>query len=127
MFKRAFFLHKLIKNKINHGDAGLESFLNKIASCTECLLIEPHPWKTYRKAKKRLKKTYGNTKHNATFEDLDKIENRGPKVLSFIDEIIVKNGFHEKLYLGETKWGRNIFIYKKSNTKSIGIKRKCTI
>ena len=114
----------MTKIKINHGDLGLERFLNKITSHTKCLLIEPHPWKTYRKAKKRLRKTYANTKHNAVFEELEKIENRGPKVLSFIDEIIVKNGFHEKLLLGETKWGRNVFIYKKSAKKSIGLKRK---
>jgi SAM-dependent methyltransferase len=44
---------------LNHGDDGLKSFLYTIADLTTdngSLLIEPQPWKCYKKASKRLRK-----------------------------------------------------------------------
>lgn len=33
---------------LNHGDAELFSFLQKVSTWTDCLIIEPQPWKCYR-------------------------------------------------------------------------------
>lgn len=44
---------------LNHGDDGLKRFLHSIADLTTdkgSLLIEPQPWKCYKKASKRLRK-----------------------------------------------------------------------
>ena len=41
---------------LNHGDAGLESFLRVLATWADCLLIEPQPWKCYRQAAFRLRR-----------------------------------------------------------------------
>jgi hypothetical protein len=41
---------------LNNGDAGLMNFLERLATLTDNLIIEPQPWKSYLSMKKRTKK-----------------------------------------------------------------------
>ena len=105
---------------INHGDEGLEQFLCKISKQCTCLMIEPHPWKTYRKAAKRLRKctveAHDSKNVKNTFEHLSNLKHRGQDILDHIHNIITRNGFEKRMLIGKTKWGRHIFVYKKTDT-----------
>ena len=98
---------------INHGDKGLKDFLDKLTSKTNTLIIEPHQWKSYRKASKRLRKC----KKSGTFEELNNILYRGENVFKYIDETIKNKGFKNVKFAGETKWKRKIFVYKREQRR----------
>mmetsp|Transcript_23759 Transcript_23759/g.54154 ORF Transcript_23759/g.54154 Transcript_23759/m.54154 type:complete len:358 (-) Transcript_23759:37-1110(-) len=94
---------------LNHGDSGLFAFLQKVSAWTnKHLILEPQPWKCYRKACQRLKRMqcplpieFSRLKHRL---DVQKV----------IEDYLMKDcGFRTKQVLGHTGWTRKIMLFSK--------------
>eukprot|EP00949_MAST-11_sp_MAST-11-sp1_P004020 g4020.t1 len=96
---------------LHKGDDGLRDWLRKMCKMASVLLLEPHPSKTYKKAKKRLRRI---DKESGAFPFGQKLEN-----VQNIEECVldtVRQEFgpeHTEVLLGRTKWGRSIWIFQK--------------
>ncbi|CAB3231028.1 unnamed protein product [Arctia plantaginis] len=86
---------------LNNGDNGLLEFLQYLKSISNTIVIEPQPWKCYRKAQKRVKKS-GNT-----FELYNHL-----KIKSGVDiiiENILKTDLYCKIYESpSSSWDRKV-------------------
>lgn len=90
---------------LNNGDNGLREFLEHIKTISKSIIIEPQPWKCYRQAQKRIKKT-GNA-----FQLYDTLKIRS-QVDIFIESIL-KEHTHIKVYESQnSSWNRKIQSYK---------------
>ncbi|XP_068621287.1 probable RNA methyltransferase CG11342 [Battus philenor] len=89
---------------INNGDEKFLQFLDFINKVTRALIIEPHPWKCYRKAQRRMAKT-GNS-----FPLYKSLTIRSD-VESVIEEIIIKNGLTKIYESQRSSWNRKIQSY----------------
>lgn len=107
IFDIAFCLSITMWIHLNHGDEGLRTFLSKVASLTKYLVIEPQPWKSYKTARRRLRKLKQDDFHN--FEDLKIRDN----ILEYIDDYLITECNMIRLArLGETCWDRPITLYE---------------
>lgn len=91
---------------INHGDKGLKQFLNYISNLSEILVIEPQPWKCYKSAVKRLRKS---KEEFPCFKDL--------KIRVNVEDIIEKYLLNHcnmiKLCESDrTEWSRKLLFFK---------------
>ena len=82
------------------------------------LILEPQSWKNYTKAKRRVRVLDKNV--NSLFQEISVTGSELPK---FIDKVLMTDvtgskGFTVKKICGETKWGRPVIIYTKSNINS---------
>ncbi|KAJ9576959.1 hypothetical protein L9F63_006485 [Diploptera punctata] len=92
---------------INHGDEGLRHFLKKMSKQTKMLVIEPQPWKCYRTAVRRLKRSGEDF---CQFPDL-KIRNN---VTVEIENILCNECNFIKIKETEnTEWGRKLQFFKR--------------
>ncbi|XP_025832731.1 probable RNA methyltransferase CG11342 [Agrilus planipennis] len=92
---------------LNHGDKGLENFIYQVLNLGEVVVIEPQPWKCYRTAVKRLKRS---NEQFPLFNKL-KIRNVEEEIQNMIDKMFGKN--IRLIYKSQTtEWGRKILIYK---------------
>lgn len=89
---------------LNSGDDGLASFLQNIKSISRTIVMEPQPWRCYRNAQRRLKKSGGN------FPLYHKIKIRSD-VTSFIHNVICSSGFKMVYESPESNWQRKIQSY----------------
>lgn len=97
---------------INNGDEGLMHFLSFIQDISETIIIEPQPWKCYRNAQRRMKKSGSSF----PLYDMIKIKN---DIDIVIEGILTKIHF-KKVYESPSAWNRKIQSYqKKKNTKAI--------
>lgn len=108
---------------LHHGDSGLQAFLRKVSKLTSSfLMIETHPWKCYKKARKRLRQRQRHMNEGDWKEDFPEWKNicyRGESVVKFIDDELTSSqcGFVCKEEIGMTIWGRGIKLYQKSPKK----------
>ncbi|GFT91723.1 pre-miRNA 5'-monophosphate methyltransferase [Nephila pilipes] len=90
---------------LHHGDDGLNKFLNTISKLTRLLLIEPQEWKSYKSAVRRM------IRLNCEVFQLEKLKIRDIKyhLLQYFPKECFK---HFNICLGETSWGRSLFLFK---------------
>ncbi|XP_045766803.1 probable RNA methyltransferase CG11342 [Maniola jurtina] len=89
---------------INNGDEKLIELLNFLKGNTRSLIIEPQPWKCYKNAQRRMKRS---GKDFELFESLKIRDNVDKK----IEEILNKNN-HTKVYESPlSSWNRKILSY----------------
>lgn len=91
---------------INHGDEGLMEFLAVICSISHMIVLEPQPWKCYRKAVRRLKRS------NEIFPKYEDLHLRSDVESAIINKIL-KCGFQYVKETLENKWGRKLYVFKK--------------
>lgn len=93
---------------INNGDEELIKLLHFLKDNTRSLIIEPQPWKCYKNAQRRLKRS------GKDFElyELLKIRENVDKVI----EEILSTKSHKKVYESPTSsWNRKIQSYHLKN------------
>lgn len=91
---------------LNHGDAGLITFLERVSELSELLVIEAQPWKCYRNAVKRMKKSENSFPH---FKNL---KMRG-NVVKDLENIIINKCKRIKIHeTADTKWGRKTLFFR---------------
>ncbi|KAK7793485.1 hypothetical protein R5R35_010156 [Gryllus longicercus] len=95
---------------LNNGDEGLKKFINKICSWTDCVIIEPQPWKCYTSAVKRLKKAGGSFPFSP-FSDLALARN----VEVGINDIFNTNKFVKDFETIPSNWSRKTYLYRRQN------------
>lgn len=93
---------------LNHGDAGLINFINKICHFANNVVIEPQPWKCYMTAVKRLKKA------GSSFPPLERLK-LGQNIECDIEELFTKNKFLKIIESNPSKWSRKVFLYRESS------------
>lgn len=93
---------------LNNGDEGLLDFLKLIKSIARTIIIEPQPWKCYRNAQRRVKKSGSYFDH---YESL--------KIKSNVDSVIEKTlseGSHSKTYESQSSsWNRRVQSFQSLN------------
>ncbi|MEE6520454.1 hypothetical protein FKM82_018338 [Ascaphus truei] len=96
---------------LHHGDQGLVTFLCRLASLCNYLLIEPQPWKCYRSAARRLRKL-----GRKDFEHFHTLSIRGD-MTEKVTHILTSGGSAELIHsFGNTSWDRSLLLFK--NTRS---------
>nr|CAD7417489.1 unnamed protein product [Timema poppensis] len=92
---------------LNRGDEGLTKFLTDICSQTEWLVVEPQPWKCYKEAERRLRRSGGGT-----FPLFPSLTMRG-QVETDIDSIVQQQcRFTKVLETTKTRWNRTLSFYR---------------
>lgn len=94
---------------LNHGDDGLRKFLKDISHKGRMLVIEPQPWKCYKSAVKRLKRSQMSFPQ---FENIAIRENIYKYITTFLTEVC---GFIEIYESDETKWGRKVLCFRRND------------
>ena len=97
---------------LNGGDTALRRLLRLLSGSCERLLIEPQPWKCYTSAATRLKR-----RKLAPHTELPKLAMRGESLATEIDRFLLSPdcGFSHRELLGETQWGRSLFLYTRED------------
>ncbi|RLO07066.1 hypothetical protein DYB28_007821, partial [Aphanomyces astaci] len=92
---------------LNHGDAGLSTFLDTISNIAAHLIVEPQPWKCYRAAIARLKRM-----HIQSPFGLQALTFTHEHVTTFIDSKLSERFPFRKL-MGKTNWSRHVWLYSR--------------
>lgn len=96
---------------LNNGDDGLLDFISYIKNISRCLIIEPQPWRCYRNAQRRLKKS------GSTFPLYDTLKIRSD--VEFVIEKKVIEDTHNKVCESVNgSWNRKIISFHKKNVNS---------
>jgi hypothetical protein len=92
---------------LNYGDEGLKQFLISLSMQTNLVVIEPQPWKCYRSAMRRMKRSGGN------FPEFTNLKMREPA--TDIENIFLTECNFTRLEVGNpcTSWGRELLFFKK--------------
>ncbi|XP_023720475.1 probable RNA methyltransferase CG11342 isoform X2 [Cryptotermes secundus] len=92
---------------LNYGDEGLKQFLISVSVQTNLVVIEPQPWKCYRSAVRRMKRSGGN------FPKFGNLKMR--ELVSDIENIFLNECNFIRIEKGNpsTDWGRQILFFKK--------------
>lgn len=94
---------------LNNGDTGLLDFLKYLKCISRTIVIEPQPWKCYRNAQRRVKKS-GNS-----FDLYESL-----KIKSDVDMVIEKTlseDTHIKTYESQfSSWNRRVQSYQRIST-----------
>ena len=92
---------------LNHGDNGLRTLLSCLANWADNVIVEPQPWKCYRNAARRLRRS-----KKPPFPEYESIEYRAD-VLERIDEIFQNElGLQLHSHLGHSEWSRPVLWYR---------------
>lgn len=91
---------------INNGDEGLIDFLNFIQDISETIIIEPQPWKSYRNAQRRMRKSGSSF----PLYELIKIKNNIDKV---IEDVLTTDPFKKVYESPASAWNRKIQSYQR--------------
>lgn len=90
---------------LNSGDDGLNRFLDEMCSLCNMLILEPQPWKCYRTAVRRMKKS------SEVFPLYSELKIRS-NVVEIIEKIITKNKeFVKKFESSVSSWNRKILVF----------------
>lgn len=90
---------------INNGDEGLIDFLSFIRDISETIIIEPQPWKCYRNAQRRMRKSGSSF----PLYELIKMKNNIELV---IEDILTKDPFKKVYESPASAWNRKIQSYQ---------------
>nr|CAD7438446.1 unnamed protein product [Timema bartmani] len=92
---------------LNSGDEGLTKFLTDICRQTDWLVVEPQPWKCYKEAERRLRRSGGGS-----FPLFPSLTMRG-RVESDIESILQQQcQFTKVLETSKTRWNRKLSFYR---------------
>lgn len=91
---------------LNNGDDGLNKFLIDITTISNAVLVEPQPWKCYKSAVMRMKKSGSSF---PCFKELTITKN----VEDVIEKTIEDQKFQKVLESDRTKWERKLVIFKR--------------
>ncbi|XP_032510531.2 probable RNA methyltransferase CG11342 [Danaus plexippus] len=89
---------------INSGDDALCAFLLLLKEKTRCIIIEPQPWKCYKNAQRRMKRS------GSYFELFETLQIRD-NVDKVIEEILVNGNFYKVYESPSSSWNRKIQSY----------------
>lgn len=90
---------------LNNGDEGLTEFLKYIKTVSRTIVIEPQPWKCYRNAQRRVKKS------GHSFDNYESLKIKGD-VDIFIENMLTE-GSYSKIYESpSSSWDRKIQSYQ---------------
>ena len=93
---------------LNYGDEGLRQFLISVSMHTNMVVIEPQPWKCYRTAVRRMKRSGGN------FPEFSSLKIRQGVAVDieniFLNECNFIKIKREGLY---TDWGRELLFFRR--------------
>ncbi|XP_055858977.1 probable RNA methyltransferase CG11342 [Episyrphus balteatus] len=92
---------------LNHGDSGLQDFLKKCSHFAQLLIVEPQPWKCYRTAVRRMRRSAQETFPN--FGQLKWTINIEEDIRQYLENHLNLQMIHETL---PTKWMRRIWFYR---------------
>ncbi|XP_044742633.1 probable RNA methyltransferase CG11342 isoform X2 [Chrysoperla carnea] len=92
---------------LNNGDSGLVNFIKDICQIAELILIEPQPWKCYKTAVRRMKRSC-----NEEFPLFSQLKIRN-NVDDYILDLIKQEGFHQIFETLNSEWGRKIILFHK--------------
>ncbi|KAH9120268.1 hypothetical protein LEN26_011193 [Aphanomyces euteiches] len=95
---------------LNHGDAGLCSFLDAVSNVAEHLIVEPQPWKCYRTAMARLKRKHIRNPFQPIKHTTDVVE--------FIETKLAEH-FPHRMLLGKTNWSRHVWLYSRTSLPAL--------
>ncbi|EZA57797.1 putative methyltransferase BCDIN3D [Ooceraea biroi] len=93
---------------LNHGDEGLEEFLRRACDLTEMIVVEPQPWRCYRKAARRLRRA-----GLEAFPLLDELRYTGDTIKHVGDVLTRLCGFEKVTMSARNEWGRMVLIYER--------------
>ncbi|XP_018793391.1 PREDICTED: probable RNA methyltransferase CG11342 [Bactrocera latifrons] len=91
---------------LNHGDDGLQLFLEKLCDLAELLVVEPQPWKCYRTALRRMKKAGDEF---PLYKALQWCTNVEECIQVFLESSLGRKKVFECL---PTRWQRRICFYR---------------
>lgn len=91
---------------INNGDEGLINFLSFIRDLSETIIIEPQPWKCYRNAQRRMRKSGGSF----PLYELIKIKHN---IEIVIEDILIKDCFKKVYESPASAWNRKIQSFQR--------------
>lgn len=112
-FDAAFCFSTTMWIHLNHGDDGLRALLACLASWSDSVIVEPQPWKCYRSAARRLRRS-----KKPPFPAYDSLKYRSD-VLERIDDILCRElGLQLHAHLGHSEWNRPILWYRHPNQPS---------
>lgn len=86
---------------LNSGDEDFLTFLKSIKDYTNTLIIEPQPWKCYRNAQRRMKKSGCNFPLYETLKIRSNVE-------LVIEDTLIKNGLIKTYESPPSNWNRKI-------------------
>ncbi|XP_032666316.1 probable RNA methyltransferase CG11342 isoform X3 [Odontomachus brunneus] len=93
---------------LNHGDDGLEKFLQRACAFAEMIVIEPQPWRCYRNASRRLRRA-----KSEDFPLLKGLKYTGDPA-KHIENIVMRLCDFRKVAITESnEWGRKLLIYER--------------
>ncbi|KAF6214605.1 hypothetical protein GE061_009348 [Apolygus lucorum] len=90
---------------LNRGDEGLESSLNSVSGISKALVVEPQPWRCYRAAVRRMKRSGA-----PPFEMFDKLKRRSGVEDDIVDFLETQCHMKKVLETSRTSWGRKLFV-----------------
>lgn len=90
---------------INNGDEGLLYFLSFIQDISETIIIEPQPWKCYRNAQRRMRKS------GSSFPLYEQIKIKNIDIV--IENILNKEPFKKMYESSASAWNRKIQSYQR--------------
>lgn len=93
---------------LNHGDDGLELFLQKACELAEMIVIEPQPWKCYRNASRRLRRA-----KSEDFPLLKELKYTGDPTKHIEDILTRRCDFQKVAVTTSNDWGRMLLIYER--------------
>jgi len=95
---------------LNYGDEGLKLFLRTVKKWCNNLVLEPQPWKCYRTASRRMRRS-----HQQDFQHIENIQYKCDKLLPFIIKQCEESGLKNVCSFGQTGWKRSIMLFKSVN------------
>lgn len=96
---------------LNNGDDGLLDFISYIKNISRCLIIEPQPWRCYRNAQRRLKKS------GSTFPLYDTLKIRSD-VEYVIEKKVIEDTHNKVCESVNGSWNRKIISFHKKKFNS---------
>ncbi|XP_076669531.1 putative RNA methyltransferase CG11342 isoform X2 [Andrena cerasifolii] len=94
---------------LNRGDDGLVEFLKKACSLADRIVIEPQPWRCYRNASRRLRRSKGDD-----FPLLKTLKLTGDPA-AHIEHILTEScSFRRVTVTGDNEWKRRLLIYERT-------------
>ncbi|KAJ3603256.1 hypothetical protein NHX12_030998 [Muraenolepis orangiensis] len=97
---------------LNHGDAALLTFLSRLASMSDHLVLEAQPWKCYRSAARRLRKL-----GRSDFDHFKGLRIRGDVAQHARDHLEALCGMELIQSFGRTAWDRKVLLFKRKECR----------
>lgn len=97
---------------LNHGDEGLKEFLISVSMQTNMVVIEPQPWKCYKSAVRRMKRSGGSFPKFVNLKMRDQIALDIENI--FLNECNFIKIEKETVC---TEWGRQLLFFKKVSSE----------